>query len=181
MNIRPVLLALTAIAGLCGLAGITLAAQDRNTLTIPEGLGFAEFKGYETWQDVSVSATEGSLKAILANPIMIKAYRDGIPGNGQAFPEGSRIVKIEWLKAKNAQSPYFVETPTTLKSVSFIVKDTKRFPTTHGWAYAQFSYDPATETFKPSAPLSVKGHDCGYACHSAVAAKDYIFTGYPAR
>lgn len=76
---------------------------------------------------------------------------------------------------------YFVEIPDTLKTLSFIVKDSKRFPQTHGWAYAQFSYDPATDTFKPSAPLSVSGHECGYACHTVVAAHDYIFTAYPKR
>ena len=38
-----------------------------------------------------------------------------------------------------AASPYFVMVPDTLKSVSFIEKDIKRFPDTHGWAYAQFA------------------------------------------
>lgn len=62
--------------------------------------------------------------------------------------------------------------PDTLKSVSFIEKDTKRFPDTSGWAYAQFLYDTASDTFAPM------GNDakCGYACHTTVAAKDYIFT-----
>ncbi|HUB45309.1 MAG TPA: cytochrome P460 family protein [Acetobacteraceae bacterium] len=55
-----------------------------------------------------------------------------------------------------------------------------RFPETHGWAYAQFAYDPASDTFKPS-NLSSSGHECGYACHTVVAAHDYIFTGYPLR
>ena len=38
--------------------------------------------------------------------------------------------------------------PDTLMSVSFIKKDSKRFPNTRGWAYAQFVYDPATATFR---------------------------------
>jgi hypothetical protein len=41
-------------------------------------------------------------------------------------------------------SPYSVEVPNTLKSVSFIEKDLKRFPDTNGWGYAQFSYDAAS-------------------------------------
>jgi Cytochrome P460 len=67
--------------------------------------------------------------------------------------------------------------PDALKSVSFIEKDTKRFPDTNGWAYAQFLYDAASDTFTPN------GNDakCGYACHATVAAKDYIFTAYPKR
>jgi len=157
------------------------ADQDRYTLKIPDGLAFAEFRGYDTWQTVAVSATQSSVKAILANPIMLKAYKDGIPDNGKPFPEGSKIVKIEWLKKKNPAAQYSVDVPDTLKTLSFIEKDSKRFPDTHGWAYAQFAYDPATSTFKPSAPLSATGHECGYACHTAVKESDYIFTKYPPR
>jgi hypothetical protein len=42
------------------------------------------------------------------------------------------VVKIEWSKKKNSVSPYFVEVPDTLKSVSFIEKDSRRFPG-HEW------------------------------------------------
>ena len=160
--------------------GLALAAQDRYTLKIPDGLAFSEFRGYETWQDVAVSQTETSLKVIAANDIMINAYRDGIPDNGKPFPDGSKITKIEWSFKKNTVSPYFVNIPDTLKTVAFIEKDTKRFPSTHGWAYAQWAYDAATDTFKPS-ELSSSGAECGYACHTTVAAKDYIFTAYPKR
>jgi hypothetical protein len=57
---------------------------------------------------MSVSQTETSLKVIAANDAMINAYRQGIPGNHQLFPEGSKIVKIEWLSKRNPESPYFV-------------------------------------------------------------------------
>jgi hypothetical protein len=159
------------------LGSMALAAQDRFTLKVPNGLAFSEFRGYETWQDVAVSQTENGLKVIAANNAMINAYRQGVPGNGKPFPESSKIVKIEWSSKKNPESPYFVMVPDTLKSVSFIEKDTKRFPDTNGWAYAQFIYDAASDTFKPN------GSDakCGHACHTAVAAKDYIFTAYPQR
>jgi hypothetical protein len=160
------------------LAGFTLSAQqDKYTLKDPDGLAFSEFKGYDAWQDVAVSETESSVKAILANTTMIEAYKEGVPANGKTFPEGSKVVKIEWIKKKNPAAQYFVEVPDTLKSVSFIEKDSKRFPNTHGWAYAQFTYDTASKTFKPS----VAGAECGYKCHTAVASTDYIFTAYPPR
>jgi Cytochrome P460 len=162
------------------LGGMAIAAQDRYTVKVPDGLAFSEFKGYETWQDVAVSQTETSLKVIAANTPMITAYRQGVPGNHKLFPEGSKIVKIEWSTKKNTVSPYFVMVPDTLKTVSFIEKNSKRFPDTHGWAYAQFAYDAASDTFKPS-PLSSSGAECGYACHTTVAADDYIFTAYPKR
>jgi hypothetical protein len=107
---------------------------------------------------------------------MIAAYRAGVPGAGKAFPEGSRSVKIEWSQ-EEVTDPYAVSVPKALMSVSFMVKDSKRFPKTHGWAFAQFLYDPATKALKPSGA----GPECGYACHTAVAANDYVFTAYPKR
>jgi hypothetical protein len=171
-------IALTVVL-LAVLGTLAFAAQDRFTLQIPNGLAFSEIRGYDTWQDVAVSQVKEGLKVIVANDTMINAYRQGIPGNGKNFPDGSKIVKIEWSQ-KNPGFPYFVMVPNTLTSVSFIVKDSKRFPDTHGWAYAQFAYDPTSDTFKPS-DLSLSGHECGYACHTVVAAHDYIFTGYPKR
>ena len=47
--------------GLIALAFITLsvalafAAQDKYTVRVPGGLGFAEFRGYEDWQSVGPS------------------------------------------------------------------------------------------------------------------------------
>jgi hypothetical protein len=73
--------------------------------------------------------------------------------------------------------PYFVEIPDTLKTLSFVMKDTTRFPNTHGWAFAQFADDTKTKTLKPS----VTGSECGYTCHTKVASRDYIFTAYPPR
>ena len=160
------------------LAGsLAFAAQDRFKLKVPNGLAFSEIRGYETWQDVAVSRTEDGLKVIVANPVMINAFRSGVPGNGKLFPDGSKIVKIEWTEKKNPESPYFVMVPDTLKSVSFIEKNTKKFRDTGGWGYAQFQYEAASDTFTPV------GNDaaCGHACHTAVKAKDYIFTAYPRR
>jgi len=48
----------------------------------------------------------------------------------------------------------------------------KRFPDTGGWGFAQFNYDAASDTFTPMGATP----NCGYACHTIVAAKDYIFT-----
>jgi hypothetical protein len=159
---------------------LVLAAEDRYTLKIPDGLSWSEFRGYETWQDVAVSQTETSLKVIAANDAMMNAYRDGVPDNGKRFPDGSKITKIEWSFKRNTVSPYFVNVPDTLKTVAFIEKDTKRFPDTHGWAYAQWAYDAATDTFRPS-ELDPSGAECGFACHTKVSAQDYIFTAYPKR
>jgi hypothetical protein len=163
------------------LLSIAFAAQDRFTLKAPNGVAFSEFRGYEDWQDVAVSQTEQGIKAILANPAMINAYKEGIPGNGKPFPDGSAIVKIEWSKKKGPASPYFVEVPDKLKSVSFIEKDSKRFPDTNGWGYAQFLYDPATDTFKPFGSDASFSKKLCHQCHTRVTTRDYIFTDYARR
>lgn len=171
-----IVLALPAVLG-----GMALAAQDRFTLKAPNGIAFSEVRGYENWQDVAVSQVDGGLKVIVGNAAMIKAYREGIPGNGKPFPDGAKIVKIEWSQKKNPESPYFVMVPDTLKSVSLIEKDSKRYPDTSGWGYAQFLYDASSDAFKPYGSDSSFGKQVCYACHTAVAAKDYIFTSYPRR
>ena len=173
----------TSIRAACALtllltfASVAVADQDRYAVKVPGGLSFGEFKGYASWEAVAVSQVDDGLKLIAANPVMMSAYRKGLPARGKLFPEGSKIVKIEWAPQKNKVSPYPVTVPGALMSVSFIEKDSKRFPKTGGWAYAQFLYDPASRTFKPNGT----GAACGHACHTIVAAQDYIFTAYPSR
>jgi Cytochrome P460 len=165
-------------AAVTALGGAAISAQDKYTLKVPDGLPFSDFRGYEDWQVVAVSQTEDLLKVMVANPVMINAYRAGVPGNGQPFPEGSKIVKIEWKPKKNAESPFWVRVPDTLQDVFLIEKDSKKYPDTKGWAYAVFDYIPASNTFAPNKTGTVT---CGFACHTAVAKKDYIFTGYGTR
>lgn len=166
---------------LCALGGMALAAQDMFTLKAPDGIPISEFRGYETWQVVAPSRPDDGIKVILANDVMIKAYKEGIPGNGKPFPDGSMIVKIEWFQKKNPESPYSVDVPDKLKRVGFIEKDSKRFPETNGWGYAQLNYDAASDTFKLDPAASSAGKDVCHPCHMAVKTKDYIFTGYPRR
>jgi hypothetical protein len=189
MQIKRILTFLIFVISLLILGGIAIAQQDRYTLKIPDGLAFADFRGYDTWQDVAPSATEGSIKSILANPTMMSAYKQGVPGNGKPFPEGSKITKIEWRPRKLIDRPFSASAPDTvpgdLIEVEFIVKDSKRFSDSHGWGYAMFDYDAASGTFAPatSASKPPQGHDakCGAACHTLAASKDYIFTAYSKR
>jgi Cytochrome P460 len=159
------------------LGGRAMSAQDKYTVQVPNGLAFSEFRGYEDWKAVAVSQTEDLSAVILANPVMIDAYRAGVPGNGKPFPDGSKIAKIHWKPEKSAEAPAPTTVPGTLDDVDFIEKDSKRFPDTGGWGYAQFDYAAASDTFTPHG----SGAECGYACHTIVAAKDYIFTAYPKR
>src|SRR5262249_19881326 len=121
-------------------------AQDKYLLVSPGGIAFSDFKGYEDWAMVSSARTDEVLKVIVANPAMIAAYKAGVPANGQAFPDGSKIVKLQWKPKKSTEAPFVVDVPDVFSQAFVIEKDSRRFPGTGGWGYAVFNYDSATNT-----------------------------------
>jgi hypothetical protein len=176
---RKSMLTIGITAGWLALVGgLAISAPDKYTVKVPGGLAFSDFKGYENWQFVSMSQTDDRLKAILANQTMIAAYKAGIPGNGKPFPDGSKIAKVQWKPKKSTEAPFVVNVPDTLADLFFIEKDSKRFPDSGGWGYAQFDYDPKSDTYTPD---KAGTPSCGNACHTAVKAKDYIFHPYQKR
>ena len=167
--------ALTAFAFLFATA---VYAQDKYSLKSPSGVPFSDFRGYEDWSVVSTAKTD-VLKAIVANPEMIKAFKSGVPATGQPFPDGSKIAKIQWKPKKSTEAPFVVDVPDVLAQVFVMEKDSKRFAKEDGgWGYAVFNFDPASDKFMPD-PKSLA--NCGTTCHSAVKAKDYIFHPYQKR
>src|SRR5208283_193866 len=130
------------------LGGMAISAQDKYTVKVPNGLAFSEFRGYEAWQLVSISQDGDLIAAILANPVMIDAYRAGVPGNGKHFPDGAKMAKIHWNPKKMETFPA-ATVPGTLHDVDFMVKDSKRFADGGGWGWAVFKYDAASDTFTP--------------------------------
>jgi hypothetical protein len=161
--------------------GIAFAQQNRYDLKVPNGLAFSEFRGYESWQVVSVSHNGPLLAAILANPAMINAYLSGIPGNDQPFPDGSTMAKVHWDPKNNEYFPS-ATVPGNQHDVDFMVKDSKRFADSGGWGWAVFDYDPGTNSFSPgtltSQPPQSNDAKCGFECHTIVKTRDYVFTEY---
>jgi hypothetical protein len=184
------LIVITAVA-LAVLGSRAFSGQDKYTLQVPNGLAFSEFRGYEDWQTIAVSRTEALnvLRVILGNPVMMKAYREGIPGNGKPFPDGAKMAKIEWKQKEITTAPFSVSTPDTvpdtLERAEFMEKDSKRFADSGGWGWAVFEYDAASDTFRPGtlADKPPQGNDakCGLACHTIAKAKDFVFTAYAKR
>src|SRR6266853_1882514 len=86
-------------------AGVAISAQDKYTVQVPNGLAFSEFRGYEDWPVIAISENGGKIAAIVGNPVMIDAYKEGVPGNGK---------------------------PGTQHDVDFMVKDSKRFADSGG-------------------------------------------------
>ena len=168
-----------AVVVVLAVAALFAQGQDKYLLKSPSGIAFSDFRGYEDWAVVSSARTDDVLKVIVANPIMIKAYKAGVPGNGQPFPDGSKIAKLQWKPKKSTEAPFVVDVPDVFKQAFVMEKDSKRFPKSNGgWGYAVFNYDVPTNRF--SADMSSHS-DCGNTCHTVVKQKDYIFHPYEKR
>jgi len=186
MKSKTVLIGLGVSVSLAILAtGVAISAQDKNTVKVTNGLGFAEFKGYESWETINVSHSSTLIAVIVGNPAMINAYKAGFPGNGKPFPDGVKMAKVHWVPRKNEGAPGQPTVSGTLHDVDFMVKDSKRFADSGGWGYGAFQYDNATGAFTPSTEKDQppQAHDakCGFGCHTIVKNRDYVFTDYANR
>jgi hypothetical protein len=166
-------------------AGVAISAQDKYTVQVPNGLGFAEFRGYEDWPVIAISENGGQIAVIVGNPAMIEAYKNGVPGNGKPFPDGARMAKIHWNPKTQETYPGQPKVPGAQHDVDFMVKDGKRFADSGGWGWAAFEYDAPSDTFRPATtadnPPQENDAKCGYACHTIVQNRDYVFTEYGKR
>ena len=85
---------------------------------------------------------------------------------------------MEIQKGTDAPDPTTL-VPDTLSGVGFMMRDSRRFPDSGGWGWAQFKYDAASDRFTPwtTADNPPQGNDakCGFACHTVAKARDYVF------
>ena len=99
------------------------------------------------------------LRAILGNPVAVEALRKGtLP-----LPDGAMLAKLAW---KREPMPEFQGAfkPGASPRLEFMVKDSKKYPSTGGWGFARFidgkPADEAThKTCFPCHEANVKGHD----------------------
>jgi hypothetical protein len=160
-------------------------SQDKYSVTVPGGLSFSEFRGFEDWSVIAVSQNGPNLSAILGNPTVIEAFKSGIPGNGKPFPDGSKIAKVHWIPAKDTTEAGGPLVPTGLRDIEFMLKDSGRFTDSHGWGYGDFHYEATSNSWRPGdlqdKPPQAHDAKCGAACHESVADRNYVFTHYGPR
>ena len=119
------------------------------------------------------------LKVIVANPIMIKAYKAGIPGNGQPFPDGSKIAKLQWKPKEEARGGplSLVDCSRCPSSQAFVIeKNSKKISEQRRLGLRPLQL--RSRIRQSSLPMPASLSDCGHTCHVAVKAKDYIFHPY---
>ncbi len=166
-------------------AGAGISSQDKYTVRVPNGLAFSEFRGYEDWAVIAISENQGVIAVILGDPAMIQAYKEGAPDGGKPFPDGARMAKIHWTPKTQDTYPGQPTVPGVQHDVDFMVKDSKRFADSGGWGWGAFEYDAAADTFRPANttdnPPQENDAKCGFACHTIVQNRDYVFTEYGRR
>ena len=159
-----------AIAG--GAGGVMATASARSADT-PSTFITKIPAGYRDWKLISVAHEEANLNsfaAVLGNDVAVRAYRDGTT----VFPDGAIIAALHYRfvpsKENNeafGQAQSFVAGDPT--NVQFMVKNSKTYASTGGWAFGHFNPDGtvAGETLmKTCSP-----------CH-AKASRDSVFTKY---
>jgi Cytochrome P460 len=165
------LVAVTTLAGVVFFSAPASGHADEEAAPI---FGIKIPPGYRDWKLISVAHEAGNLndlRALLGNDVAIKAYRDGkLP-----FPDGTIIARLAWSYVPSEENnkvfgrtqSFVAGAPT---NVQFMVKDSKKYASTGGWGFAQFSRDG-----KPADGALLK--TC-FPCHVPVKARDYVFTRY---
>jgi hypothetical protein len=144
--------------------------------------------GYRDWPLISVAAVGppvNDVRAKLGNDIAMADLRQGtIP-----YRDGAIIARLAWKQTSDPQttnalqlqakqvglsadaigkllSQSFIAGPAT--NVQFMIKDSKKYASTGGWGFAQFTNG------KPDAIVQ---QSC-FACHEPAKATDFVFTHY---
>jgi hypothetical protein len=130
--------------------------------------------GYRDWKLISVAHEEGNLndlRAVLGNDVAIKAYREGkLP-----FPDGAMIARLAWSYDPSEENNKVFGRPQSFvagppkNGVQFMVKDSRKYPATAGWGFAQFN---------DGKPADEAVHKTCLPCHEPVKARDFVFTRY---
>jgi hypothetical protein len=164
---RMRLLSLLGVAAICAAAATPLALRAADDDSSPI-FGVRIPSGYRQWELIAPSHETGKfneLRAILGNPIAIKAYQDAtLP-----FPDGTILAKLAWKREPSTEftGAFVPGAPTT---VQIMVKDSKKYASTGGWGFGRFIGGKAVDRAQ---------HETCFACHQAhVVNHDYVFTRF---
>lgn len=133
---------------------------------------------YRDWKLIAVNdlMTEkgDQLRAQLGNEIAIKSLREGtLP-----FPDGAVIVALHWNRVSSEGNNKVLAGPFpgaqsyvagSRINMQVMVKNSKKYPTTGGWGFADFS---------DGKPASEAVHKACFSCHEPAEAHDFVFARY---
>jgi len=186
---KRIIVALIGVGALAGAFTNTARLSARPDGEATSIFGIEIPPGYRDWQMISVAsvgAPLNDLRAKLGNDIAIKAFRD----RTRPFPDGTIITRLAYNQViseennrvfraaaeqrgspavqieKLLASSFVAGAPT---NVQFMVKDSKKYASTGGWGFAQFTNG------KPDGEAVLK--TC-FSCHAPARDRDFVFTQY---
>ena len=177
--------AVLIVAGVVAEAGAAIGQGDDDAAPI---YGVKIPAGYREWRMISVAHVGepiNDLRVKFGNDLAIKAYRDGTP-----FPDGAIIARLAYravtsdennkvFRAAAEKQGVAPDQITKLlagsvvagspTNVQFMVKDSKKYASTGGWGFAQFTNG------KPDGEAV---HKTCFSCHAPAKDHDFVFTRY---
>ena len=130
--------------------------------------------GYRDWPLVTVAREQGKLddlRAVLGNDAALRAIRQGT----RPYPDGTVLARVAWSYVSSPDDDRVLGDSVShvagapKNGVQIMVKDSRKYPSSGGWGFAQF------DDGKPAAE-SVQATCLG--CHSAAKARDFVFSRY---
>ncbi|HET6977367.1 MAG TPA: cytochrome P460 family protein [Pyrinomonadaceae bacterium] len=186
---KQIILVLVAVATLAGIT--TFKSRTSRSAVTQDATPIYGIKippEYRDWHMVSIANVGepvNDLRVKLGNDLAIKAFREGTP-----FPDGAIIARLAYRAITSAENnkvfraaaekqglaPDLITkllagsmvagSPT---NVQFMVKDSKKYPATGGWGFAQFT---------DGKPDGEAVHQTCFSCHSPAKDQDFVFTRY---
>lgn len=123
---------------------------------------------YRSFRLIAVSqrTDEHALRAILGNDVAIAAVRSGTMN---PWPNGAVLAKLTWKQTQSDTFPS-AQVPSEFIGAAFMVKDNRRYASTGGWGWGEWTGLELKPYDKPGA-----AQEC-VACHLSVKAQDLVFT-----
>jgi hypothetical protein len=180
-------IALTVVMMVSLVAAVAPPSTKRNS-NVPTRYAIEIPEGYRDWPFISIARVGtpvNDMRVKLGNPVAIHAYREGkLP-----FPDGAIIARLAYRQATSEENNNAFRGPAEkqlgpegaqkllsesfvagdLTNVQFMIKDSKKYASTGGWGFFQFTNGKQD---------GEEVHKTCFSCHSPAKDRDFVFTRY---
>lgn len=129
--------------------------------------GITYIPDYKNWQAISTTERmdNGTMRVIFGNDVAVKAVHSG---QVNPWPDGAIFAKVAWDQLEDKDGKV---STGAFKQIEYMIKDSQRFKTTHGWGFARFK----TPKMVPYGKTVMFTNEC-MNCHQPQAEQDFVFT-----
>jgi hypothetical protein len=132
----------------------------------PNGIAFVP--EYKNWKAISTTerADNGTMRVILGNDEAINAIKTQ---HINPWPDGTMFAKVAWDQLTD---PNGVVHTGEFKQVEFMIRDSKKYASTHGWGFARWVKGLQLIPYGKNALFTT---EC-VNCHQPMQHNDFVFT-----